>query len=78
MKMIIFFVLFLVMEHQWNEIDGKTEVLWGGGAVAVPLSPPQIPRGLTRDRSCWFILLGMLISMHNMWGRLMGHIGDEI
>jgi hypothetical protein len=42
---------FRVMEHRWNEIDrGKTEVL-GEKPVPVPLCPPQIPHGLTRDRA---------------------------
>jgi hypothetical protein len=51
MKMIRFFSVFRVMEHWWNEIDrGKTEVL---GEKPVPLlrCPPQIPHGLTRDRT---------------------------
>jgi hypothetical protein len=29
MKMISVFSFFLVMEHLWNEIDGKTEILGG-------------------------------------------------
>jgi hypothetical protein len=32
------------MEHQWNETDR-------GKPVPVPLCPPQIPHGLTRDRN---------------------------
>jgi hypothetical protein len=44
-----FFSFFHVMEHRWNEIDrGKTEVL-RRKSVPVPLCPPQIPHGLTRD-----------------------------
>jgi hypothetical protein len=45
------FVLFLAMEHRWKwKWQGKTEVL-GEKPVPVPLSPPQIPHGLTRDRT---------------------------
>jgi hypothetical protein len=38
------------VELNWQ---GKTEVLGGGGEkpVPVPLCPPQIPHGLTRDRT---------------------------
>jgi hypothetical protein len=37
------------MEHRWNEIDrGKPKYL-GEKPVPVPLCPPQIPHGLTRD-----------------------------
>jgi hypothetical protein len=51
---VFFFPLFQVMEHHWNEIDrGKTEVL-GEEPVPVPLCPPQIPHGLTRDRTRTF------------------------
>jgi hypothetical protein len=42
-KMINFFTL-QVMEHRWNEIER-------GKPVPVPLCPPQIPHGLTRDRT---------------------------
>jgi hypothetical protein len=28
------FPVFQVMEHRWNEIDGKTEVLGGGGDLS--------------------------------------------
>jgi hypothetical protein len=45
MMMIIFFVLFLVMEHQ-----GKPKYS-GEKPVPMPLCPPQIPHGLTRDRT---------------------------
>jgi hypothetical protein len=39
------------MKHRWKKIDrGKTEVL-GEKPVPVPLCPPQIPHGLTRDRT---------------------------
>jgi hypothetical protein len=39
------------MELRRNEIDrGKTEEL-GEKPVPVPLCPPQIPHGLTRDRT---------------------------
>jgi hypothetical protein len=40
------------MEHRWNEIDKdrKTEEL-GEKPVPVPLRPPQIPHGLTWDRT---------------------------
>jgi hypothetical protein len=38
------------MEHRWNETDrGKPK--YGGKHVPVPLCPPQIPHGLTRDRT---------------------------
>jgi hypothetical protein len=41
------FVSFLqVMEHRWNEIDREKSK-----PVPVPLCPPQIPHGLTRDRT---------------------------
>jgi hypothetical protein len=40
----ISFSFFQVMEHRWNEIDR-------GKPVLVPLCPPQIPHGLTRDRT---------------------------
>jgi hypothetical protein len=32
-------------------LTGETEVLGGGGAVPVPLCPPQILHGVTRDRT---------------------------
>jgi hypothetical protein len=39
------------MEHQWNETDrGKPEER-GEKPVPVPLCQPQIPHGLTRDRT---------------------------
>jgi hypothetical protein len=50
-KMMRFFLLFhcngAPMEWNWQ---GKTEVL-GENPVPVPLFPPQIPHGLTRDRN---------------------------
>jgi hypothetical protein len=39
------------MEHRWNEIDSGKPKYSGGGPVPVPLCPPQIPHGLTRDRT---------------------------
>jgi hypothetical protein len=40
-----------VMGKRWNEADrGKPKYL-GGKPVPVPLCPPQIPRGLTGDRT---------------------------
>jgi hypothetical protein len=51
MKMISVFSLFRVMEHRWNESDrGKPKYL-GKKSVPVPLCPPQIPHGCTRDRT---------------------------
>jgi hypothetical protein len=44
------FSFFCVMEHWWDEIDGKIEV-FGGKPVPMPLCSPQIPHGLTRDRT---------------------------
>jgi hypothetical protein len=44
------FVLCLLMEHRWSETEGETEVL-GEKPVPVPLCPPQIPHGLTWDRT---------------------------
>jgi len=38
------------MEHWWNDIDGKTEVL-GEKPVPFPLCPPQISHGLAWDRT---------------------------
>jgi hypothetical protein len=49
--MIIIFVLFLVMEHRWNEIDREKPKNSGEKPVPVPLCSPQIPYGLTRDRT---------------------------
>jgi hypothetical protein len=39
------------MEHRWNEIDKQTRSTRGKKPVPVPLCPPQIPRGLTLDRT---------------------------
>jgi hypothetical protein len=45
-----------------DEIDrGKTEVL-GEKPVPVPLCPPQIPHGLTRDRTQASALRGQLLT----------------
>jgi hypothetical protein len=41
------FVLFLVMEHRWNETDREEPKNSGGKPVPVPLCPPQIPHGPT-------------------------------
>jgi hypothetical protein len=52
MKMIIIisFPVFQVMEHIWNETDrGKPK--YSEKHVPVPLSPPQIPHGPTRDQT---------------------------
>jgi hypothetical protein len=39
------------MEHRWNEIyRGKPKYL-GKKPLPVPLCPPKIPHGLTRDRT---------------------------
>jgi hypothetical protein len=43
MKMIIFFLFFLVMEHRWNEIDRGKPKYSGEKPVPVPLCPPQNP-----------------------------------
>jgi hypothetical protein len=48
---LLFFVLFLVMEHQWNKIDRGKLKNSGEKLVPVPLCPLQIPHGLTRDRT---------------------------
>jgi hypothetical protein len=40
----VFFLFLQVMEHRWNEIDRVKP-------VPVPLCLPQIPHGLTRDRT---------------------------
>jgi hypothetical protein len=44
MKMVSFFSFFCVMVQRSNEIDGRKP-------VAISLCPPQIPHGLTRDRT---------------------------
>jgi hypothetical protein len=46
-----FFSLFCLMEHEWNEIDRGKPKYSGGKPVPVPLCPPPIPHGLTRDRT---------------------------
>ena len=46
-----FFLLFQVMEHRWNEIDRGKSKYSGKKPVLLPLCPPQIPHGLTRDRT---------------------------
>jgi hypothetical protein len=48
-KMISFSILFQVMEHRWNEIDRGKPKYSGEKPVPVPLCPPQIPHGQTRD-----------------------------
>jgi hypothetical protein len=45
------FSFFLVMEHRWNETDREKP-------VPVSLCPPQIPHGLTRDRTRSFAVRG--------------------
>jgi hypothetical protein len=47
MIIIIIFVLFLIMENRWNEIDRGKRKNSGKKPVPVPLCPPQIPHGLT-------------------------------
>jgi hypothetical protein len=47
----LFFVLFIVMEHRWNEIYRGKPKYSGEKLVPEPLCPPQIPHGLTRDRT---------------------------
>ena len=39
-----------IMEHRWNDTDGKTEVL-GEKPVPVPLCPPQISHELAWNRT---------------------------
>jgi hypothetical protein len=39
-----------VMEHRWNEVDKGKPKYSGEKPVPVPLCPPQITHGLTRDR----------------------------
>jgi hypothetical protein len=39
------------MEHRWNYIDRGKPKYSGGKPVPVPLCLPQIPHGLTRDRT---------------------------
>jgi hypothetical protein len=46
-----FFVLCRVMEHRWNEIDRRKPKYSGEKPVPVPLCPPQIPHGVSRDRT---------------------------
>jgi hypothetical protein len=43
------FSFFRVMEHMWNETDRGKPKYSGQKPVPVPLCPPQIPHGLTRD-----------------------------
>jgi hypothetical protein len=50
MKMIRLFPFFRVMEHRWNGIDGKTDVL-GENSVPVSLCRPQIRHRVTWDRT---------------------------
>jgi hypothetical protein len=45
-----FFLFFQVMEHRWNETEGEEPKL-GEKPVLVPLCPPLIPHGQTRDRT---------------------------
>jgi hypothetical protein len=57
---IIIIVLFLVMEHhRWNEIERGKPKYAREKPVPVPLCPPQIPHGLTRDRT-WASAVGGL------------------
>jgi hypothetical protein len=46
----VFFSFFEVMEHRWNKIVRENRST-GEKPVPVPLCPPQIPHGLTRDRT---------------------------
>jgi hypothetical protein len=51
-RKMISFSFFQAMEHRWSEIDrGKPKYSGGKKPVPVPLCPPQIPQGLTRDRT---------------------------
>jgi hypothetical protein len=50
-----FFLFFQVMEHRWNEIDRGNPKYLGEKRVPVPLCPPQIPHGLTRDTQYYYI-----------------------
>jgi hypothetical protein len=45
------FSFFQVMEQRWNEIDRGKPKYSGGKPVPMSLCPPQIPHGLTRDRT---------------------------
>jgi hypothetical protein len=45
------FSFFLVKEPRWNETDRGKPKYSGEKPVPVPLCPPQIPHGLTRDRT---------------------------
>jgi hypothetical protein len=47
----VFFHFFQVMEHRWNEIVRGKPKYSGKKPVPVPLCPPQIPHGLTRDQT---------------------------
>jgi hypothetical protein len=46
-----FFPFFEVMEHRWNEIERGKPKYSGKNLSQVPLCPPQISQGLTRDRT---------------------------
>jgi hypothetical protein len=48
---LLVFSFFRVMEHRWNDIDTGRLKYSGKKPVPVPLCPPQIPHGLTRDRT---------------------------
>jgi hypothetical protein len=50
-KMSSFFSFLQVMEHRWNEIGRGKRKYSGRKPVPVPLCSPQIPHGLTRDRT---------------------------
>jgi hypothetical protein len=47
----LIFSIFQVMEHRWNETDRGKPKYSGEKPVPVPLCPPQILHGLTRDRT---------------------------
>jgi hypothetical protein len=57
-KMISFFSFVQVMEHRWNETDRGKLKYSGEKPVPVPLCPPQIPHGLTRDQTRAFAVGG--------------------
>jgi hypothetical protein len=38
------------MEHRWNEMDREKAQVLEEKPVPMPLCPPEIPHGLTRDR----------------------------
>jgi hypothetical protein len=45
------FLFFRVTEQRWNKIHRVKPKYWGEKLIPVPLSLPQIPHGLARDRT---------------------------